>query len=213
MQLTEEVIYNLHQKYSKGKKEKELLELIWIHSKIVAEISMIIADNLEKKWDIKTDRELINQGALLHDIGSYACYVLVKKDVPPYIRHGEVGYEILIKEGFPKHIARFALVHIGVGIAKENIEENNLPLKDMDYIPITVEEEIVAFSDNFHSKAKPNFINFETAKNSLVKHYEPTGVIFERFKKKFGVPDLKNLKEKYLVWHAEMKKIVSEFKC
>lgn len=210
MTLTEKTIYGLHKKYSRGEKEEELLELIWGHSKIVSEISDLIADNLEKEWGIKTNRELIKQGALIHDIGAYACYETVKKNVEPYVRHGEVGYEILNKEGFPRDVARFALVHMGVGIVKENIEMYSLPLKDIDYIPITTEEEIMAFADNFHSKGVPKFIDFESAKNNLIRHYEFSKIIFERFEKKFGVPDLNKLEEKYKDWHTKMRKIVSE---
>lgn len=213
MQLTEETIYKLHQKYSKGRKEEELLDLIWTHSKIVEEIASLIADNLEERWGVKTNRKQIKIGALLHDIGSYACYELVRKNVPTYIRHGEIGYEILSNENFPKELARFALVHIGVGLSKENIEQNKLPLKKMDYIPISIEEEIVAFADNFHSKGAPKFIDFETAKKNLIYHYKPSEPIFERFKKKFGVPNLTNIEEKYKEWSKKMEKIVSEIKC
>ena len=212
MILIEDKLYKLHKKCSKGIKEKELLELIWIHSKIVEETGLLIADNLEEKWGIKTNRKLIKQGALVHDIGAYACYEPVRKDVPPYIRHGEIGYEILIKEGFSKDVARFALVHIGVGMSKENIKENLLPLREIDYIPITTEEEIVAYADNFHSKANPSFIDFEDAKNNLIRHYQPSGILFERFQKKFGIPDLRKIENKYQNWHEKMKKIVIEFK-
>lgn len=212
MLLTEEEIYKLHQKHSRGEYEKVLLELVWIHSKIVEEIGILVADNLEKKYGIKANRELIKIGALLHDIGSYDCYPF-RENVPPYIRHGEIGYEILINEGITPELARFSAVHIGVGITKENIEENSLPLKNIDYIPISLEEEIVAFSDNFHSKANPNFVVFDRAKINLINHYKPSKVVFERFQKKYGIPDLTEIEEKYKEWHKKMGKIVSEIKC
>ena len=176
-------IYKLHQKYAKG--NKEALDLVWNHSLVVRDIVRQLGNNLIKN-KIKIDLELAETGALIHDIGCYDYYNKVENI--PYVKHGIRGYEILKSEGFDEEIARIATIHLGVGITKENIIANNLPFEKRDYIPITLEEELIAYADNFHSKGGPNFMNFEEAKEKLVKFREESGVIFERFRKKFGTP-------------------------
>lgn len=117
------------------------------HSKAVVEKALRIAN----KFDV--DKQFIYEAAMLHDIGifmtntpKFDCYGSY-----PYIAHGYLGKELLEKEGFPKH----ALVcerHTGVGITKEEIIKNNLPLPHRDMIPITLEEKIIAYADKFFSK-------------------------------------------------------------
>lgn len=182
-------VYRLHQKYSTGEKN---LEIGWKHSLIVKEISLQIADRLEKEYSIKTDRKLLEFGALTHDIGFYQYFdknhKMINKD--KYIEHGRVGYEILIKEKISKRKARFALTHVGVGYKKD--------------IPISLEEEIVGYADNFHSKGRPQFNSFEESLDELNKINPDFGVIFVRFRDKFEIPDLSDLKGKYKKWHKEI---------
>jgi len=203
--MQESEIYRLHQKYSKGEYQGELLDLVWTHSKIVEEISMLLVKNLKKNWKIKVDKNLVKNGALLHDIGAYDCYEQFRKNTLPYIKHGVRGYEILLKEKLGEKIARFASIHLGIGINKENIIENKLPLEAKDYIPITLEEEIVSYADNFHSKLGPRFVDFETGKMKLSEYHRDSASIFERFRSKFGEPNLENLKIKYNDWQNKMK--------
>jgi len=188
--MTQEEIYKLHQKYAEGEKQKELLDLVWGHSLIVRDIALKLADNLIKR-EIKIDKNLVEVGALVHDIGCYDYYK--KVDGVPYILHGIRGYEILKNEGFSEEVARIATVHLGVGITKENVIASNLPLEAKDYMPITLEEELVAYSDNFHSKKGFQFLNFKEAKEKLADLWSESPIIFERFKKKFGEPDLKQI--------------------
>jgi uncharacterized protein len=81
--------------------------------------------------------ELIKTGAMLHDIGRCRTNS---------IDHAIVGAEMLKELGFSDEIANIALRHIGAGIPKEEAELLDLPPKD--YIPITLEEKIVAHADN-----------------------------------------------------------------
>lgn len=186
--MDEKEIYKLHQKYAEGEKQKELLDLVWGHSLIVRDIALQLADNLIKKG-IKINKELVEIGTLVHDIGCYDYYK--KIDNMPYILHGVRGYEILKNESFEEEIARIATIHLGVGLIKENVLANNLPLEAKDYIPITLEEELVAYADNFHSKKGPVFINFSEAKEKLAGLWSESPIIFERFRKKFGEPEIK----------------------
>jgi len=187
--MKEDQIYELHKKYTTGEKT---LEVVWLHSLIVRDIALQIAKNVEKKYGVKVDKKLIEIGALIHDIGCYACLGDSFCFGENYITHGEIGYQILLENKYPKNIARFSLVHIGVGI------------KDM--IPITLEEEIVAYSDNFHSKKPIRFNNYENEKRKLEGFEKSKGIIFERFRDKFGIPNLDKLENKYKDRHKEINK-------
>lgn len=189
MNLMEKKIYKLHQKYTSGKYKKEVLDIIWTHSQIVKEIALLIAKNLENKYQIKTNKKLLVAGSLVHDIGCYDCFddnFCTGKD---YILHGKMGYKILTENKFAENVARFALVHIGVGY--------------QDMIPITLEEEIVAFADNFHSKKPVRFNNYEREKERLEGFGQGKGIIFERFKEKFGIPKIDEIEKKYQKWHKQ----------
>ncbi len=182
-------IYRLHKNQVHGKYKKEMLELVWTHSLIVKNIAVKIAEKTEKKYVFKIDRKLIEIGTLLHDIGVYDYFDdnfnLGKK----YVHHGQTGYEILIKAGISQKRARFALTHIGVGYERN--------------IPITIEEEIVAYSDNYHSKIPVRFNSYDGEKKKLEGFGFDKGIIFERFKDKYGIPDLKELEKKYKKWQEE----------
>ena len=101
------------------------------HSKAVC----IKALKLSSNFDV--DIELVETGALLHDIG---------RSKTNGIDHAVAGAEILKDMGFPDSVANIALRHIGAGIPKEEAVQLGLPPKD--YIPLTLEEKIVAHADN-----------------------------------------------------------------
>lgn len=197
-------IYKLHQKYAHGKYKKETLEICWTHSLIVKNISLQIAKKLEDNFGIKTDTKLIEIGALLHDIGVYECFDDDNKAVCKYVLHGIKGYDILIEEKISQKRARFASTHIGVGINKDQIEKENLELPKIDFIPISLEEEIVCYADKFHSKGRPRFNDFEETLEEMEKINIEYGAILKRYEKKFGIPDLNELKDKYKKWHKEI---------
>ena len=194
--MNQSAIYRLHQNQTHGKYKKEMLELVWGHSLIVKNIAIEIAEKMEKDYGCKIDRKLVEIGALLHDIGVYDYFDDDFNIGGKYILHGRTGYEILIKAGVSKKRARFSLVHIGVGY------END--------IPVTVEEEIVAYSDNFHSKIPVRFNSYEGEKKHLEGFGLNKGVLFERFKDKYGLPDLKNLEKKYKKWQEEFNEWMKE---
>lgn len=183
-------IYKLHQKYSEGENQEIILKAVWGHSLIVRDIALELADNLIKKG-IKIDKELVEIGCLVHDIGCYQCYEFYGRNSGPYIQHGIKGYEILKNEGFSEEIARMAMIHLGVGLVKENVIASKLPLEPEDYIPITLEEELVAYADNFHSKSGPKFDTFEDSRKKLASLWPESVIIFDRFRKKFGEPKIR----------------------
>ena len=67
-------IKELHHKQKQGDLPNLYFELVWTHSDIVRQIAIRLADTLEEAKGIKVNRDLLEAGALLHDIGMYACY-------------------------------------------------------------------------------------------------------------------------------------------
>ncbi len=122
------------------------------HSELVAARARAIALRL-RAAQREVDVEFVTEAALLHDIGIFAthsptlgCYGQL-----PYLRHGVVGRDILAAMGLPRHAAVCAN-HIGVGLSASEIQAQNLPLPAEDFIPATLEEEIIAYADLFFSK-------------------------------------------------------------
>jgi uncharacterized protein len=153
------------------------------HSSAVAEKALKIAE----KFNV--DKQFIYEAAMLHDIGIFMTNT-PKFDCHgkfPYICHGYLGREILEKEGFPRH----GLVcerHTGVGITKEEIIKNNLPLPQRDMIPLSMEEKIIAFSDKFFSKESDGSVRIRTIDEiikDLARYGEEKLKIFKEWLKFF----------------------------
>jgi uncharacterized protein len=129
----------------------ELHVMLVEHSRRVAEKALAIADFLSPSAEL--DRNFLEEAALLHDIGIYRTRApkLCCHGDHPYLMHGVLGRKILEARRLPRH----ALVcerHVGVGITADEIRRKQLPLPERDMIPLTLEEEIVAYADKFYSK-------------------------------------------------------------
>jgi len=207
-----QVIYKLHQKYSHGFYKNKLLEVGWNHSLIVAEIALQIVKGIEKKYKIEVNKKLVETGALVHDIGFYSCFDDNYQKIDRYVKHGYLGYLILKKEKFEEKIARFALVHVGIGLNREQIEKEKIDIPAEDFIPISLEEEIVTYADGFHSKGRPKFNNYDEQKNEMGARGKEYEIILDRFKRKFGIPDLKDIEKKYKKWHQKINRWVKQIK-
>ncbi len=102
---------------------------------------------------LKTDRNFIREAAWLHDIGIFLT------DTPelgcrgryPYICHGYLGRELLEKKRLMKH-ALVSERHVGIGISINDIRRHRLPLPERDMCPVSIEEQIICYSDKFFSK-------------------------------------------------------------
>jgi uncharacterized protein (TIGR00295 family) len=92
---------------------------------------------MEIAGQIECDRNLVEVGALLHDIGRIRSH---GKD------HAIIGAEILRKEGVDESIVHIVERHLGAGLMPEEALKLGLPPKD--YIPRTIEEKIVCHADN-----------------------------------------------------------------
>jgi uncharacterized protein len=187
---TSDTLKALHKKYAPSERA---FELIFTHSVIVKEI----AEDIVKKKNLKVNSDLLAVGALIHDIGTYKLINTEGKfDTNEYIMHGILGYEILKDEGYSEVICRFTTNHTGVGITKEEIIKNNLPLPPKDYLAESLEEKLIMYSDKFHSKV-PQFNSVA----SLLEYIKVYGE--EKIKKvnelitKFGIPDIEIYAKKY----------------
>lgn len=181
----------LHKKYAPS---ADALESVGEHCNIVRQISLQIADNRHS-----INRELLEAGAMLHDIGVYKLYTDGVIDESRYITHGLLGYELLKEEGFDEALCRFALLHTGVGITKEDVEKQNLPLPPRDYTAETNEEKIVMYADKFHSKTNPPMFNSAEWYMEYIrsKFGEDKAQKFRALIETFGEPDLKPLVSEY----------------
>lgn len=130
-----------------------LMELLLLHSRQVAAKAMEV---LDAHPEIEADREFVYEAAMLHDIGILHTHApgIGCMGTEPYICHGRLGAEMLRREGLPAH-ARVAERHTGTGLTAETICSQGLPLPPMDFLPETIEEQIVCYADKFFSKSHP----------------------------------------------------------
>ncbi len=118
------------------------------HCKAVAEYAKQIALNIRentrrKEHPVLIDVDAVFVGALLHDIGRSKTHG---------IGHAVAGAKIASENGLDDKIIRIIERHIGAGIPKE--EASGLGLPEKDYLPVTIEEKIVAHADNLISGKK-----------------------------------------------------------
>lgn len=131
-------------------KDNKLKHILMAHSRHVADKALSIVD---KHPELGADRAFVEEAAMLHDIGIFRCDAdgIYCFGTEPYIRHGVIGAQIMREEGFERH-ARVCERHTGAGISLKQIEERNLPLPHHDFLPETIEEQIVCYADKFFSK-------------------------------------------------------------
>jgi tRNA (cytidine56-2'-O)-methyltransferase len=134
------------------------------HSMAVYSVAQKISQN------ISCDRRIIESGSLLHDIG---------KTRMNNIFHGYEGFRICEMEQISVTVSQCVLKHVGAGITKS--EAINLKLPDLDYMPLTIEEKIVACADNLILGSK------RILKNEQLKRYQLKGLLnpMERMKSMF----------------------------
>ena len=164
--------------------DTEQRHILLIHSLSVAQKALKIVD---AHPNLPINRSFVREAALLHDIGIFMT------DAPtiqcfgehPYIAHGYLGADLLRKEGFERH----ALVcerHTGAGLTLEEIIERQLPVPHREMVPVTLEEQIICFSDKFYSKSDPlKEKSLDKIRKSMVKYGEASVHRFESWCKLF----------------------------
>lgn len=101
-------------------------------SKTAVEIAVAYRDSGKD-----VDLEVVEVGALLHDIGRCRTHG---------IRHALEGVSIAEELGLDPRIIRIIRNHIGAGITCQ--EALLLGLPEDDYLPVSIEEKIVSHADN-----------------------------------------------------------------
>ena len=151
------------------------------------------------------DEHLATIGGLLHDIGTYFLLKQDGSDGEPlkfskkrYILHGLKGYEYLLDEGVDESIAQFCRNHTGVGLTREDVVRQELPLPPADYVPMNLEQEVVMYADKFHSKSvPPKFLQVEAYTARAERFGGENKQRWLDLVAKYGVPDIPALAEKY----------------
>ncbi len=120
-----------------------------------AALVTIKALRVAQKLGLPPERQIfIEEAAMLHDIGiaNVGGYGNSLDSPLPYICHAPAGRDILEYEGLPEH-ALVAERHIGLGISKEEIVTQQLPLPYRDMLPESIEEKIITWADLFFTKS------------------------------------------------------------
>ncbi len=112
------------------------------HCKAVAKLAVETAEAC-KENGLNVNLELVEIGALLHDIGRSKTHS---------VHHAVVGAEILGAVGLPEAVISIIKRHVGGGITADEAEELGWP-NDV-YVPVTIEEKLVSYADKLIEKSK-----------------------------------------------------------
>lgn len=142
--------------------DDNLRRLLLHHSRQVAMRALAIA---KCHPELGADVDFLEDAAMLHDIG------ILLTDAPgiyctgtePYLLHGRLGAEMLRREAEARPaerdlclaLARVCERHTGTGLTAQNIRDQHLPLPEEDFLPETIEEQLVCYADKFYSKSHP----------------------------------------------------------
>ncbi|HEY9247079.1 MAG TPA: HD domain-containing protein [Candidatus Methanoperedens sp.] len=112
------------------------------HCRIVAGLAKNIAASINECANKKgktpgVDINAVFIGGLLHDIG---------RSRVQDIGHAVEGARIAVDNGLDEKIVSIIERHIGAGITKDEARELGLPARN--YLPVAIEEKIVAHADN-----------------------------------------------------------------
>lgn len=148
------------------------------HCKAVRKVAVRIAKKAH------ANIELVEAGALLHDIG---------RSKTQGIMHGVEGAKIARTLGLPESLINIIERHLGAGIPMDEAIELGLPPKD--YLPVTIEEKIVAHADNLIENDHEHQIEKEVEKalqKGHTKHAERLMQLHKELSKRCGM-DLNNI--------------------
>jgi len=110
-------------------------ERVVAHCKAVSALAVKFAKACENKG-LSVDVNLVEVGALLHDIGRSKTHG---------VNHVIVGVEISKSLNLPESIVSIIECHVGGGITADEAKELGWPVKD--YLPTTLEEKLVTYAD------------------------------------------------------------------
>ena len=105
------------------------------HCRAVAKVAVETAKVCQKKG-LKVDVELVEIGAILHDVGRSKTHS---------VNHAVVGAEIAKTHGLPEPVIAIIERHVGGGITAAEAKDLGWP--EGNYMPVTLEEKIVSYAD------------------------------------------------------------------
>ena len=86
--------------------------------------------------------------------------------------------------------------HVLLGLSKQEIVDTPWYLPERDYIPQSIEGELLCYADRFHSK-HPTFNAYDTFLERLSKSLPKQAARFEQWAGRFGLPDIPELAKKH----------------
>jgi len=101
----------------------------------VSQLAVEMAENCKQRG-CQVDVQLVEIGALLHDIGRARTHS---------VHHAVAGAEIARQLGLPEQVIRIIKRHVGGGITQKEARKLGWP-KDT-YTPETLEEKVVSYAD------------------------------------------------------------------
>ena len=116
---------------------EDLLRKAGCSERVIAHCRAVCTLALSFSGSATVDRDLVREGAMLHDIGRSRSHS---------ITHAQEGAAILRALGIRDDVVRVAERHIGAGLTAD--ECSLMGLLPRDCMPRTLEEQIVANADN-----------------------------------------------------------------
>jgi uncharacterized protein len=132
------------------------------HCEAVAEVAVEIAKACEENG-LKVDLDLVETGALLHDIGRAKTHS---------VHHAVIGAEIAKSLGLPEPVILIIKRHVGGGITAKEAKKLGWP-RDV-YIPQTLEEKIVCYADKLIEGAQR--VPIERTVENLSRELPPSSI-------------------------------------
>ncbi len=132
--------------------DNELKNIYILHAQAVADFALELA---RRHPELGLEEQFVYEAAMLHDIGIFLT------DAPrihchgaeQYLCHGYLGGQLLRSLGYERH-ARVCERHTGTGLTKDVIVQSGWNLPARDFLPETLEEQLICFADKFFSKTK-----------------------------------------------------------
>ena len=186
-----------------------LRRLLILHSEKVRDKAFAILEEARRNNPstdlLCIDEQLVNDGALLHDLGIGRTYGpgIHCEGNEPYICHGIIGARMLrdlidenrclkfsVAPERLEQIARICERHTGAGLSMRDIVNQNLPITPpRDLVPETLEEKLVCLADKFYSKSgdPSKEKDLERVKRSMMKFGADSTIRFEELCRLFYV--------------------------
>lgn len=134
------------------------------HCEAVATLAVETAKTLRKRG-LQVDINLVEIGALLHDVGRSKTHS---------VYHAVVGAEIAKSYGLPSSVLLIIKRHVGGGITADEANELGWPKED-GYIPLSLEEKIVSYADKLIEKGRR--VPIEKTLGQLSREAKPSAAI------------------------------------